>query len=277
MGDNWEERSLEDSDGVRLSWNVWPSTRLEATKMVVPCGLLYTPLKQIEHMPGAVPYEPIRCKGCGAVLNPYCQVDFRSKLWTCPFCFSRNHFPQHYAENITESNLPAELISAYSTLEYQLPTRVEGPPIFLFCVDTCIMEEEIDELKDSLQQTLNLLPENALVGLITFGMMVNVHELGFSECPKAYVFRGTKDVTAQQVQDLLGIKAAAHAICLASRWGGAFKDMTSQERAPMCFMSGMANFPLHARRMHSSITTQLPTGRVLKSDTSAGMGTKQTK
>ncbi len=50
-----------------------------------------------------------------------------------------------------QSNLPAELISAYSTLEYQLPARVEGPPIFLFCVDTCILEEEIDELKDSLQ------------------------------------------------------------------------------------------------------------------------------
>jgi len=38
--------------------------------------------------------------------------------------------------------------------------------------------------------------------------MVQVHELGFSECPKAYVFRGTKDVTAQQVQDLLGIKSS---------------------------------------------------------------------
>ena len=49
-------------------------------------------------------------------------------------------------------------------------------------------------------QSLSLLPENALVGLITFGTMVQVHELGFVECPKSYVFKGTKDYEPQQVQ-----------------------------------------------------------------------------
>lgn len=38
-------QSQEDKDGVRLSWNVWPSSRLEATRMVVPLASLYTPLK----------------------------------------------------------------------------------------------------------------------------------------------------------------------------------------------------------------------------------------
>ena len=52
--------------------------------------------------------------------------------------------------------------------------------------------EELDELKDSIQQTLNLLPENSKVGLITFGTMVSVFELGFTECPKAHIFRGNK-------------------------------------------------------------------------------------
>ena len=40
-------QSQEDKDGVRLSWNVWPSSRLEATRMVVPLASLYTPLKVI--------------------------------------------------------------------------------------------------------------------------------------------------------------------------------------------------------------------------------------
>ena len=33
----------------------------------------YTPLKQIDGMPPAVEYDPIRCKGpsCGGILNPY--------------------------------------------------------------------------------------------------------------------------------------------------------------------------------------------------------------
>lgn len=80
------------------------------------------------------------------------QVDFASKLWTCPFCLARNAFPPHYAENITPSNLPAELIPHYTTLEYELPGRMASPPVFLFVVDTSVDEEELDELKDSLQQ-----------------------------------------------------------------------------------------------------------------------------
>lgn len=36
----------EERDGVRLSWNVWPASRLEATRLVVPVGCLYQPLKE---------------------------------------------------------------------------------------------------------------------------------------------------------------------------------------------------------------------------------------
>ena len=34
-------------------------------------------------------------------------------------------------------------------------------------------------------------------------------ELAFAECPKSYVFRGNKDVTAKQIQQLLGLGGAA--------------------------------------------------------------------
>ena len=86
-----------------------------------------------------------------------------SKLWVCPFCLTRNHFPPHYAENISETNLPAELVPQYTTLEYELPVRPAGAPVFLFVVDTSMPADELDELKDALQQTLNLLPENSKV------------------------------------------------------------------------------------------------------------------
>lgn len=54
--------------------------------------------------------------------------------------------------------------------------------------------------QESLQMSLSLLPPNALVGLITYGKMVHVHELGAEGISKSYVFRGTKDLTAKQVQ-----------------------------------------------------------------------------
>jgi protein transport protein SEC23 len=118
---------------------------------------------------------------------------------------SRNHFPPHYAENISEVNLPAELIPQYTTVEYELQSQSCGAPVFLFVVDTCVDEEELNQLRDSLQQTLNLLPEDSLVGLITYGTLVQVHELGFADCPKSYVFQGTKEYSPQKVQDMLGI------------------------------------------------------------------------
>jgi len=48
--------------------------------------------------------------------------------------------------------------------------------------------------------SLSLMPPNALIGLITFGKMVNVHELGCEGISKSYVFRGNKDITAKQLQ-----------------------------------------------------------------------------
>ena len=49
---------------------------------------------------------------------------------------------------------------------------------------------------------LSLLPTDALVGLISFGRMVHVHELNCENMTRSYVFRGTKDLAAKQVQVL---------------------------------------------------------------------------
>ena len=204
----------EEQNGLRFSWNEWPATRGDAAKVVVPVGCLFTPLRHIESMPPAVEYEPVRCKQpkCGAVLNPYCHVDFMSKHWTCPFCLNRNPFPQHYADNISESNLPAELIAQFTTLEYQMPVTAlrpaAGAPAFLFVVDQCLPEDELVQLKDSIVQSLALLPSSALVGLVTYGTMVQVHELSGSECPRSFVFKGTKDYDPSQVAQLLGLASA---------------------------------------------------------------------
>ena len=54
-------------------------------------------------------------------------------------------------------------------------------------------------LKSSLSQAFDLLPDNSLVGLITFGTLVHVHELGFAQIPKTYVFRGNKDISKEQL------------------------------------------------------------------------------
>ncbi|GAA6059292.1 hypothetical protein JCM10212_006685 [Sporobolomyces blumeae] len=195
---------VEDRDGVRLSWNVWAGSRIEATRTVVPIGALYTPLKDRPDLPPVL-YEPVTCKApCRAILNPYCQIDVRGKLWICPFCLQRNAFPPHY-KDISTSNLPAELLPRYTTIEYTLSRPAQIPPIFLFVVDTCLDDDDLKALKESIIVSLSLLPPHALVGLITFGTMTQVHELGYTECPKSFVFRGTKEYTTKQITDMLGL------------------------------------------------------------------------
>lgn len=195
----------EERDGIRWSWNVWPSSRLEATRIVVPVSCLYSPLKERPDLP-PIQYDPICCtrQTCHAVLNPFCQVDYKSKIWTCNFCYQRNPFPATYSA-ITETHQPAELISQFTTIEYQVRGPAPVGPVFLFVVDTCMEEEDLQAMKESLQMSLSLLPNNALIGLITFGRMVQVHELGMEGISKSYVFRGTKDFTGKQLQEMLGL------------------------------------------------------------------------
>jgi len=61
---------IEDRDGVRFSWNIWPSSRIEANRLVVPLGAMYTPLKKGSEIP-MVYYDPVQCKSCKTFLNPY--------------------------------------------------------------------------------------------------------------------------------------------------------------------------------------------------------------
>lgn len=99
------------------------------------------------------------------------QIDVRGKLWICPFCLQRNAFPPHY-KDISNTNLPPELLPKYTTIEYNLNRVAQIPPIFLYVVDTCLDEDDLKALKDSLVVSLSLLPPDAWVGLITFGTMV---------------------------------------------------------------------------------------------------------
>lgn len=113
------------------------------------------------------------------MVTSYSQIDIRGKLWICPFCLQRNAFPPHY-KDISNTNLPSELLPKFTTIEYTLSRGAAVPPIFLFVVDTCLEEEDLKALRDALVVSLSLIPPYALVGLITFGTMVRMHPLLYS-------------------------------------------------------------------------------------------------
>ncbi|KAG2361211.1 hypothetical protein BDR07DRAFT_1461601 [Suillus spraguei] len=78
-------------------------------------------------------------------------------------------------------------------------------------VDTCLDTEDLKALCDALVVSLSLIPPYALVGLVTFGSVMQVRKLGHAECSKSYVFCGGKEYTQKQIQDMLELSTTTHA------------------------------------------------------------------
>jgi protein transport protein SEC23 len=136
--------------------------------------------------------------------------------------------------------------STNTTVEYRLARPAPAPPIFVYCVDTCQEEDSLQALKDTLVMSLSLLPPNALVGLITFGTNVAVHEIGYTECSKSYVFRGGKDYPAKQIQEMLGLSAP-----------GLRPNAPPQQGRPQPPMGAAARFLLPVQQAEFQITNAL--------------------
>ncbi|KAF1745097.1 hypothetical protein MXB_4012 [Myxobolus squamalis] len=169
----------ESKDGIRFSWNVFPSTKSQLNDMIIPVGCLYTPLKDNPEIP-QLSYPPTIClrSGCRA-------------------------FPKHFP-NISSQQLPAELIPTLTTVEYILPKQMSGPLILLYVIDTCLELEELAALKAAIKTNVATLPQTALVGMITFGHNSKLHELTLVPVPTAYCFKGTKCVEPELIKKVLG-------------------------------------------------------------------------
>ncbi|KAH9954144.1 hypothetical protein BGW80DRAFT_1439788 [Lactifluus volemus] len=148
---NFEDAERDAYLILSLSWSVWPSSRIEANRTVVPIAVLYIPLM----------------------------------------------------------HTPSRRTIAYTTIEYTLTRPAQVPPIFLFVINTCLDANDLKVLRDAIVVNLSLLPPFASVGLITFGTMAQVHEIGYAECSKSHVLRGGKEYTPKQIQDMLGLKPSS--------------------------------------------------------------------
>ncbi|MED6163149.1 hypothetical protein PIB30_077112 [Stylosanthes scabra] len=244
---------LEAVEGLRWSWNSWPTSKSDASSLIIPLSIMCIPLMQPPELP-IVPCDPLNCSKCDAVLNPYARLDYPSRIWHCPFCSQRNPFPRSYSD-IADTNLPAKLFPTYSSVEYA-PAHVpsnpnsllsrtpltpsssssssslvsvatsaaaaaasggdpRGPgPALVFVVDLSTAEDELRALKKELLLAVEQLPENTLVGLVTFDSMVYVHDLGYSECSKVVVFHGDREVSSNQTGKFLNIRHPHHQLHL---------------------------------------------------------------
>lgn len=154
---------------------------------------------------GLVEYDPVKCPGCKAVLNVHSPLDLVSKVWSCQFCLARNQFPANYKAHISETTLPTELMAGCSTMEYIIPASDEVQPIFFYLIDVTCDSSELTSLKSSITQSINLLPSESLVGLITFGRHAYLYNLAWSECTRCVAFKGDKEMEGKALKDYLSL------------------------------------------------------------------------
>ena len=57
--------------------------------------------------------------------------------------------------------MPLELQPQFTTIEYILNKSASTPPIFLYVVDTCLDDADLQALKDTLIVSLSLLPPDS--------------------------------------------------------------------------------------------------------------------
>lgn len=201
---NFEEK--EDKDGVRLSWNNVPKSKLQNHRNVAPLAALYTPLNNKSAVPCIDALHMLRCRQCKAFLNPYVTVNQQlGDIWYCQFCSFGNRL------TVTEAGTyPLSLGPDYSSVEYATGRVAKLPPIFFFVVDTCFENEDVADafqaLRESLTLSLSLLPQDALVGLVLFGKHVLLHDLLVPN--RSYTFNGSKEYVLEDIQKILGLNAA---------------------------------------------------------------------
>lgn len=197
----------EDLTGLKYSFNVFPRNKEQEKKCTIPISCLYQPLKEKEN-PILIESYPIACFNCKSILNPFCILDSNYKSWSCSICSYRNQLP-----NVL-NQLPIELDPSSLDVEYIIPPLQNNnqlsqlkPMIFTYVVDLAIEIDELDALRDSLINSIDYLPPNSMIMLITFGKHVNVYELGLNDHQSCYTFNGFKEYTKDEISKKLGINS----------------------------------------------------------------------
>lgn len=187
---------IEEKDGVRLTWNMWPVT--QSKHEAIPIACLYNVYKPTM----TLPCEPIYCHSCQAVICPQVVVDYGSFTWSCIFCNSKNTLPS-YARDISPGNLLPEMMDENTTVEYILNKTTKFPPVYFILVDTCTYDEKRHGfMKIGLRKTLEHLPDDALIGVIKFGTNFELLSFTDDEMKTIYQFSGKNIYKKEDVAKL---------------------------------------------------------------------------
>lgn len=187
----------EDQMGLRFVFNTLPRSKQQQEKLGVPQSCIYQPLRPKESLM-TINSFPIACSTCHGIISPYASLDQSHQYWGCPFCQSRNMLSANHKNDLQYVFDPTSM-----DIEYILPSESKYQGIFMFVIDLALESDELESLKDTLINTLELLPSDCQIGIITFGKNVNVYELQHLENFKCHTFNGFKLYSKEQIGEKL--------------------------------------------------------------------------
>ncbi|PSK76589.1 hypothetical protein CJJ07_003612 [Candidozyma auris] len=193
----------EDRDGVRLSWHNVPKSKLQSQHNIVPLAAFYTPFNNKSPVIRLPVSHFQSCRQCKAILNPFVSIHSNQpEVWRCQFCGFGNRLLVAEDGSYSHGIQPES-----TTVEYFTGKTASLPPIFFYCIDTCFEYEDVADafaqLKESILLSLSYLPSNTLVGFVTFGKHVQLHDLSVSN--RSYTFNGAKDYELKNIETILGL------------------------------------------------------------------------
>ena len=199
---------LSSKTAPRWTFNLAPAEMSENVAPILPFGCILNPLGELSAL-NVVPYSPISCRYCQSILSPLNKIDYRNRTWLCVFCSSRSGLPSTGSDLVPNADSTDTFVTDYQ-LKPGSAVHSQGI-IHLFVIDICVpTEDELAALKENLFQSITLLPSNARVGLISFGAVIELHEMSPMEAhSRSYAFRGSTEYSSANVREILGVNAIA--------------------------------------------------------------------
>lgn len=189
-------QNIENQDGIRLSWNVWPITQVKTDSVPISC------LYNVKQSCVRLKTEPIFCSKCQSVLCPFSYVDIGMRFWTCSFCNSKNLF-----NNNVDINLLSELDETATTIEYITSRQSAFPPIFLILIDISTYDQERHEMMiRTVIKAIELLPDNSMIGIIQYGTNINVYSFNTESLQTIYQFSGNFSYQKKNIRGMEDIR-----------------------------------------------------------------------
>lgn len=184
-------RTVEEKEGIRLTWNSFSNSKNETAKNIIPLVVSYKAMHGYHNNSLLkVGYPAIRCTkaDCSSALSMHSSIDFGSKHWGCMFCGRMNMLPVQY-RGITQDNLPYEL-SRDSTTVFYKGSRITGyKRNYWFVIDLCSFDDERHLLlKDGLLTALDGIGEDDHIGIIRYSANIEIISLENLSVRKVHVF-----------------------------------------------------------------------------------------